>query len=192
MNEEHESSRRDETLSLLSGEFAEQDTERLLTLVYGELRRAAQQLLGQERGDHTLQATALVHEAYVRLVGGDAVAWKSHRHFFATAARAMRHILVDHARSKNRNKRGGDWNRVTLDLEIPNAGEEATLNVVAVHKALEQLATHSQRQAEIVELRYFAGLEVSAVAKIMDLSERTVTRDWRFARAWLLERLEAE
>ena len=183
---------RPETRLLLAGS-EDVPPERLIELVYDELRRCAAHFLQAERPDHTLEATALVHEAYARLVGSGEIAWRDHRHFFSTAARAMRRILVDHARSKGREKRGGGRERVSLQGASPQDQSPATgddVDVVRLHSALEELARQSARKAEIVELRYFAGLEVAAIAKILNVSERTVSRDWRFARAWLLERLE--
>ena len=164
-------------------------SERLLELLYPELRAlAAGQLRGESSG-HTLQATALVHEAWLRLIDGAQVEWQGRAHFLGVAAQAMRRILVDHARAKKREKRGGGWGRVELDsAEIGAAGEGVDL--VALDAALEKLRALSERQVRLVELRFFAGLPMNEVARVMDLSEATLTREWRVARAWLLAELE--
>ena len=159
----------------------------LLELVYGELRSLAQRYLARERVDHTLQPTALVHEAYLRLIDQD-VAWQGRAHFVGVAAQSMRRILVDHARGVNRLKRSGGLKRVELPDELAK-GEEPTLDIVALDDALAELSAQSERLGRIVELRFFGGLELQAIAELLGLSERTVRRDWRFARAWLTERL---
>jgi len=172
----------------------ELDSGELLDAVYQELRGLADQYLARERADHTLQPTALVHEAYLRITNrkdGDKPEWADRNHFFATAARAMRNVLVDHARTKQRDKRGGGWKRVELDEDLAFADGE-TLDLVVLDRLLNELAELSPRQAEIIELRFFGGLEVSAVAELLGVSEGTVARDWRFARAWLGRALEKE
>jgi RNA polymerase sigma factor (TIGR02999 family) len=164
------------------------DTTRLMELVYGELRRLAAHFLAAERPDHTLQPTALVHEAYLKLVGQDAASWESRGHFMAIAAQAMRRILVDHARGKGRAKRGSDWERVELDPEAHSATEVddgAPIDLVELDRLLDELAELSPRQAKVVELRFFAGLPVEAVAEALGTSPSTIERDWRFAKAWL-------
>ncbi len=163
----------------------------LLELLYDELHQLAGGYLARERPDHTLQPTALVHEAYLKLIDGSSVDWNDRQHFFATAARAMRNLLVDHARGKKRAKRGGGWKRVEIDPAITNEDDEA-IDLVELDRALDKLREHSERQARIVELRYFAGLSVDQVADVTGLSERTVARDWRFARAWLFKELSSD
>ncbi len=159
--------------------------EQLLPLVYDELRRLAAEKMAQEKPGQTLQATALVHEAYLRLVDGDKVRhWRSRGHFFAAAAEAMRHLLVDQARRKRSRKRGGDWGRVAFD-EANLAGAEDAAEVLAVDEALAGLAATDAQAAELVKLRYFAGLSIPEAAEILDISPRSADRLWAYARAWL-------
>ena len=165
-----------------------QARDALLPLVYRELRVRAAAYLRRERRDHTLQPTALVHEAYVRLVGQNRVTWQSRAHFFGIAAQMMRRILVDHARERQRAKRGGASVRVALDDDL------AVLNppdaeVLALDLALIELTRLDARQGQIVELRYFGGLSEHEVAAILSLSRATVTREWQTARAWLYRRM---
>ena len=156
----------------------------LATLVYGQLREIAGRLMRHERDGHTLQATALVHEAFIRLMSGASQDWESRSHFFAVAATAMRRILVDHARAHGAEKRGGDLQRV--DLEEPAVvGRDDLDQIVAIDQALTRLAAWDARQARIVELRFFAGLSEEEIAELLQVSTRTVKRDWRLARAWL-------
>jgi RNA polymerase sigma factor (TIGR02999 family) len=161
---------------------------RLMPLVYDQLRALAESYLRQERPDHTLQATALVHEAYVRLVRQEEVEWQSRAHFFAVAAQAIRRILVDHARGRQRAKRGGDRQRVRLEEDIALA-KGRDLDLLALDEAMEKLATLHERQARIVELRFFGGLSLKDVAKFLGISPRTVDGDWSMARAWLKREL---
>jgi RNA polymerase sigma-70 factor (ECF subfamily) len=161
---------------------------RLMPLVYDELRALAESYLQQERPDHTLQATALVHEAYVRLVRQEEVEWQSRAHFFAVAAQAIRRILVDHARGRQRAKRGGDRQRVRLEEDVALA-KGRDLDLLALDEAMEKLATLHERQARIVELRFFGGLSLKDVAKFLGISPRTVDGDWSMARAWLRREL---
>src|SRR5688572_11469221 len=165
--------------------------ERLSELVYDELRRMARGYLAGERSDHTLQPTALVHETYLRLVDHKAMAWEDRRHFFAIAATTMRRILVDHARSQRRDKRGGDRPRVSLDAvgELPAADRAA--EVVAIDEALERLAAEDRLKASVVELRFFAGLTNGEAAAVLGLSEPTVRRHWRTAKLWLYRELRS-
>jgi RNA polymerase sigma-70 factor (ECF subfamily) len=167
----------------------ESAVNRLLPLVYDELRALAESYLRCERPDLTLQATALVHEAYVRLVKQEEVAWQNRAHFFALAAQAIRRILVDHARGHQRAKRGGDRQRVRLgeDLVAPQARDQ---DVLAVDEALKELARLHPRQARIVELRFFGGLNLKEVAEFLRVSPRTVDGDWSMARAWLRRALQ--
>lgn len=159
----------------------------ILPLVYSELRRLANHYLQAERAGHTLQATALVHEAYMRLVDQSRVEWKGRTHFFAVAAQAMRRVLVDHARGKLREKRGGGLHRVTLGDEIPirNAGVLDVEDVIALDEALSRLAEIDARQASIVEQRVFAGSTLKEAAANLGVSLRTVEADWAHAKAWL-------
>lgn len=163
-------------------------TNQLLPLVYEELKRLAARKLAMEQPGQTLQTTALVHEAYMRLLGDDKPAWENRVHFFAAAAEAMRRILVDSARSKQRLKRGGDWNRMDLDsieAELP----EANVDILALDEALNELAAEQPQKAELVRLRFFAGLTIDEVAQAMGISTATAVRSWRYARAWLAEKL---
>ena len=156
----------------------------LFTRVYDELRRLARAKLRQERDGHTLGATALVHESYLRLVNQDRPDWKNRAHFFAIAARAMRQILIDHARRAVADKRGGGASIVTLTengvvQDVPNA------QLLALDEALERLRQLNERQARVVELRYFAGMQDRDIAEVLAVSVPSVRRDWRLARAWL-------
>lgn len=162
--------------------------EELLRVVYGELRELAASALSRERAGHTLQPTALVHEAWLRLAGPDA-GWNGRGHFFGAAARAMRQVLVDHARARNAAKRGGGRAAVELD-EALLAWESRALDLLALDEALAELARVDERAVRIVELRFFAGLEMDEVARALELSLPTVERGWRMARLWLRARLE--
>src|SRR6185503_4172989 len=165
--------------------------ERLSELVYDELRRMARGYLAGERSDHTLQPTALVHETYIRLVDQQAMDWQDRRHFFAIAATTMRRILVDHARSQRREKRGGDRPKVRLDDLGELAAADRAAEVVAVDEALQRLASEDRLKASIVELRFFAGLTNDEAAAILGLSEPTVRRHWRTAKLWLYRELRS-
>jgi len=156
---------------------------KLLPLVYGELHRLATAFMQRERPGHTLQPTALINEAYIRLAGNH-VDWQSHQHFIAVAARVMRRILVDYARAHNAPIRGGDLERVELDERMAISDERAE-EILAVDEALAKLQAENPRQAQIVELRYFAGFSVEEVAGILEISPRSVKRDWREAKEWL-------
>lgn len=155
-----------------------------MPLVYNELRRVAGRYMRGERPDHTLQPTALVHEAYLRLVGQREVAWQNRSHFFAVASRLMRNILVDHARARQAHKRGGQDQKVTFDEALERAGGEST-DLLALDEALTHLAERDPRQARMVELRFFGGLSEKEAAEVLGISVRTVKRDWAVARAWL-------
>jgi RNA polymerase sigma factor (TIGR02999 family) len=163
--------------------------ERLLPIVYGELRRQAARLLRRERRDHTLQPTALVHETYLRLVEQKAADWRNRTQFFAVAARAMRRILVDHARRHGARKRGGSWDRITLDESRRAWPGEPSVDVLALEDALDELAVLDPDKVRLVELRFFAGLNLEETASVLGVSESTVSREWRLARAWLFRRL---
>jgi len=158
--------------------------DRLLPLVYEELRRLAARKMSQESQGQTLQATALVHEAYIRLVGSEARSWRSRTHFYAAAADAMRHILTENARHKRRLKRGGDHKRVEFD-EARLAIDERSEDILALDEALTKLAVKEPAVANLVKLRYFAGLTLEQAAKTLDVSCRTADRYWAFAQAWL-------
>jgi RNA polymerase sigma factor (TIGR02999 family) len=167
-------------------------TSQLMPLVYNELRRLAASYLRRERPGQTLQATALVHEAYVRLIGEKTHNWHNRTHFLAIAALSMRQILVQRARARKAAKRGGDPERITLEeglIAAPqhDAGDE--IDLVALDAALEKLAALNERQAKIVELRYFGGLSVEEAGEVLDISPATVKRDWTLARAWLKREL---
>lgn len=159
----------------------------LVEAVHGELRRLAQRHMRRERLDHTLQPTALVHEAYLRLFPGRRVEWKDHEHLLRSAARAMRRILVDHARRRNRAKRGGEFDRIPLDSSAAFVSDEQPAILLALDEALTRLKELDPRQTEIVELLYFTGMTQVEVAKALKVSPRTVNREWRLARAWLHE-----
>lgn len=159
----------------------------LLSLVYRELRRRAAGYLRQERRDHTLQPTALVHEAYLRLIGQERVAWQNRAHFFGVAAQMMRRILVDHARGHGAAKRPGAL-QATLDERI-GATKPRPYDLLALDEALTELSTVDRRLGQIVELRYFGGLSEREVAEVLSVSRSTVTREWQTARTWLYRRM---
>jgi len=161
--------------------------DELVPLVYHELRKRASGYLRHERPDHTLQATALVHEAFMRLAGQDRVAWQNRGHFYAVAAQMMRRILVDHARERRAAKRPDAALRTELDDRIPAADQPE--QVLLLDEALNELSTMDPRQGQIVELRYFGGLSEQEVADTLSVSRATVTREWRRARAWLYHRM---
>ena len=169
-----------------SGDRAALDA--LMPLVYEELRRLARHYLKQERPDHTLQSTALVHEAYVRLVGQDLPEWKSRSHFFGVAARLMRQILVDHARNHRAAKRGGDTPRLTLDENFADSTAR-TWDILALNDALNHLSEISRQQSDIVELRFFSGLSIEETSDVLGVSPATVKRNWVAARAWLFREM---
>jgi RNA polymerase sigma-70 factor (ECF subfamily) len=177
----------DQSISRLLFELSQgnRDAEAaLMTQVYDELRRLARKYMRAERANHTLQATALVNEAYLRLMGQEGVTWQDRAHFFASAAQLMRHILVDHARAHRAGKRGGEQHQVTLTEGLASE-ENKSVEVLALHEALEKLARLDERQARVVELHFFGGLTFTEIAYVLDTSERTVKRDWTMARAWL-------
>jgi len=160
----------------------------LWSLIYGELRRIANAYMRSERPDHTLQATALVNEAYVRLFGGDPFRWENRQHFFCVMAQTMRRILVDYAREHRALKRGGEYERVSLDAAVSLSIAQPE-QLLAFDEALEQLARLNARQAQVVELRFFAGLTGDQTAAMLSISPETVKLDWRFAKAWLQSRM---
>ncbi len=163
--------------------------DRLLPHVYGELRALAKSFFQQQRADHTLQPTALVHEAFMRLAKGSPKGFSGRKHFFDVAAMAMRQLLTDHARRKSAEKRGGDLARITLtDMATPS-WEPLVVDVVALDDALTRLSELDPRQGRIVELRFLAGLSIEETAEVLDVSPRTVNLDWQMARAWLRREL---
>jgi len=166
----------------------EEALNRLFPVVYAELRAAARAHLRHERSDHTLQATALVHEAYMRLLGGAYPVWNDRQHFFRAAAEAMRRILVEHARRRARVKRGGNPVRVSLG-DVDSATQYDPEEILALDDAIRRLEDQDPTLADVVRLRFFAGLSVEETARKLDVSERTVKREWAFARAWLYEAL---
>jgi RNA polymerase sigma factor (TIGR02999 family) len=166
--------------------------DELLPFVYEELRRLAAHKMSQEPPGQTLQATALVHEAYIRLVGSQAQGWSSRTHFFSAAAEAMRRILIDNARRKQRLKRGGGNKRINLNSDNLIAGESTEDNLILLDEALSKLATIDNVRAELVKLRYFAGLTLKQAADMLNLSERTAKRHWTYTRAWLYKQINSE
>jgi RNA polymerase sigma factor (TIGR02999 family) len=162
--------------------------EKLMPLVYEELRRLARSYLARERSDHTLQATALVHEAYLRMVDGTRVSWQNRAHFYGIAARLMRRILVDHARAHKAAKRGGLEQKLSLD-EARELPIKSDVDLVALNGALESFAQDYPRKSEVVELKFFAGLDAKEISEVLQVSEKTVLRDWNFAKLWLCRAL---
>jgi RNA polymerase sigma factor (TIGR02999 family) len=183
----------DLTRFLHQARAAEADAQAVLPAVYDELRRIARNCLAGERRNHTLQPTALVHEAYFKLFGGHQIQWNDRGHFFAAAAEAMRRILLEHARRRGRLKRGGKRQRVSLDgFDVAAAAESAPEDVLAVNEALERLEQQDPDLAHLVKLRCFAGLSSGEAAQVLGVSERTLRRDWKLAKAWLTRELGGE
>ena len=162
----------------------ERATERLSAMVYDELRRIARALMRRERPDHTLQPTALVHEAYMRLIQLREIDWESRAHFRNMAARMMRRVLRDHAEHRNASKRGGGLRRVSLDEGLA-LGTSAAIELFELDQAIERLSRISDRSSRVAELRVFGGMNNGEIAHVLNVSERTVVEDWQFARAWL-------
>jgi len=163
----------------------------LLPLVYDELRRLAAHKLSQERPGQTLQATSLVHEAWLRLVGTESQNWEGQKHFFATAAEAMRRILIENARRKQREKRGGGWERINIE-QIQLAEPLPSNDLLALDEALTELAQRDHPAAELVQLRFFAGLTQQQAADLLGISRRTADRTWAYARAWLFQQIASD
>ena len=162
--------------------------ERLMPLVYDEMRRIARSFISRERQGHTLQPTALVNEAYLRLVDQNSVTWQSRAHFYSVAASMMRRVLIDHARTRATEKRGGGAVRLSLeDVQVPV--EERAANFVAMDEALERLSQFNERGRQIVEMRFYAGMTEEEIAEVLGVSTRTVLRDWKAARVWLFREL---
>ncbi len=164
--------------------------DRLIPLVYKELRRLASHYLRRQRSDHTLQTSALINEAYLRLADYKNMRWQNRAHFFAVAAQAMRRILVDHARAHNAAKREGGF-KVSLD-QAADLGEQRAAELIALDDALNELSSFDSRKSRIVELRYFAGLSVEETADVLEVSEATVMREWRAAKLWLRRSMSSE
>ena len=178
-------------LQLLGGEDTDAAAAALLPLVYDQLRALAASYFAHQPVGHTLQPTALVHEAYLKLAGGENAQWESRAHFFAVAARAMRQILMNHARDKAAAKRGGGWHKITLDAAItPPGSTSREIDLIALDEALEKLGGLSERQARIIELRYFGGLTIDETAHVLGLGTTTVEDDWHLAKAWLRRELK--
>jgi RNA polymerase sigma factor (TIGR02999 family) len=186
---ERDASRRQQVSQLLAA-WTNRDSaarDALLPVVYDELHRLAHHYMRGERQDHTLQTTALVNEAYIRLVDLDRMQWRDRAHFFAMAATLMRRILVDYARERSRDKRGGGVSVTSLDEQV--AVSKASVDVVALDEALDRLAAMDLQQSRIVELRFFSGLTIEETAEALDLSPATVKREWTSAKAWLHQQL---
>lgn len=166
--------------------------DRLMMLVYDEMRRLAASYLRQQRSDHTLQPTALVHEAYMKLIDVSQVNWQDRAHFFAVAAQTMRHILVDHARAVAADKRGGGAQKITLNEAVSFSNQPQNVDLLALDEALQKLAEQDAMQSRIVELRFFGGLTVEETAEVLRISPATVKREWSTARAWLFRRMRDE
>lgn len=166
--------------------------EDLLPLVYGEMRRLAGGYLSRERAGHTLQPTALVHEVYLRMMGADAIDWHNRAHFFGVASRLMREILIDYARARNRKKRGGEFRtQIELDAACSIGSDPSTqLDVVAVDEALSELEKLDERQAKIVEMKFFGGMTIEEIAEVLGISPATVKREWTSAKLFLTRKLE--
>lgn len=170
----------------------EEALNELMPLVYQELRRMAKRYMNNQPSGHTLQTTALIHEAYLKLADESGKkCWQNRAHFFAVAAQAMRHILVDHARSHQTEKRGGKTQIISLEDAIVISNERAS-EVIALDNALQNLSNLDERKGRVVELRYFGGLSVEETAAVLKISPQTVMRDWRFAKTWLLRELSAQ
>jgi len=165
--------------------------DRLMPLVYTELRQLAHRYMRRERPGHTMQTTALIHEAYLRLVDQNQVRWQHQAHFFGIAARLMRQILIEHARSRTRAKRGGGVGTISLD-EAAIVSQARATALLALDDALERLATIDPRKSQVVELRFFGGLSVEEAAQVLNIAPNTVLRDWRMAKAWLRREISNE
>jgi RNA polymerase sigma factor (TIGR02999 family) len=165
--------------------------EKLTPLVYQELRRIAHRYMQGERSGHTLQTTALVNEAYLRLAGQDEISWQNRAHFLAVSAQVMRHILIDHARRRRYLKYGGQLRQVSL-AEASMMSEQRAAELVALDEALDELKRLDQRKSSVVELRYFGGLSLEETAQVLAVSPMTVRRDWQAAKAWLFRRISSE
>lgn len=166
--------------------------DKLLPLIYDELKKMASNMFRNERSDHTLQPTALVHEAYIKLVAdGSGISWQNRAHFFGIAANSMRQILVNHAKARGREKRGGGRTLIALDDSV-SFSYESDLDVLSLNESIETLAALDARQAKIIELRFFGGLTLKETAEVMEISTATVSREWEMARTWLYREMSRE
>jgi RNA polymerase sigma factor (TIGR02999 family) len=181
-------------ISLILKDWSEgrrESADALLTLVYDELKRIAREYLRKERSDHTLQPTALVHEAYLKLIDISDVSWQDRAHFFAVASNVMRRILVDHARARLTHKRGGEVQRIALEDAV-SISNEPDIDVLSLDEALKKLAVFDDQQSRLVELRFFGGLTIEETAHVLGISPATVKREWTFAKAWLYRRIKTQ
>lgn len=179
---------------LLTGmtDLDQSDPVELSAILYDEMRQLAQMMMHSERKNHTLEPTALVHEAFIRLINAEELDIRSQDHFFLLASQVMRRILIDHARSKNRLKRGGDWQVVSMSIAEPESKSAIDPDeLLAIDEALDRLRELDERKAKIVELRFFGGLDEETAARILGISRSTASSDWRFARAWLMDQLSS-
>lgn len=163
--------------------------DELMPLVYDELRRQASRYLRNERQGHTLQTTALIHEAYLKLIGINQIEWQNRNHFFAIASTAMRRILVDYARERKRDKRGGVAENLPLDEGLQISANEKSVDLIVLDEALSRLAKLDERQAKVVELKYFSGLSIDEIAEVLGIANSTVRLDWNLAKAWLKQEI---
>jgi len=163
--------------------------DELMPLVYDELRRQASRYLRNERQGHTLQTTALIHEAYLKLIGINQIEWQNRNHFFAIASTAMRRILVDHAKERKREKRGGNADALPLDEALQISSNEKSVDLIALDEALNRLSKIDERQAKVVELKYFSGLSIDEIAEVLGIANSTVRLDWNLAKAWLKQEI---
>ena len=163
--------------------------DKLMPLVYDELRRQASRYLRNERQGHTLQTTALIHEAYLKLIGINQIEWQNRNHFFAIASTAMRRILVDYARERKRDKRGGVAENLPLDEGLQISANEKSVDLIALDEALSRLAKLDERQAKVVELKYFSGLSIDEIAEVLGIANSTVRLDWNLAKDWLKQEI---
>ena len=185
----HIATRTDATQILKEWSEGDKDAPaRLMPLIYEELRRRAAEYLRHERPDHTLQATALVHEAYLKLIDQNRVDWKTRAHFCGVAAQLMRRVLMEHARGHNAEKRGGKLEKLYLD-ETHELSDERAPDLIALDDALKSFTSTYPREGEVVELKFFGGLKASEIAEVLDVSQKTVLRDWNFAKLWLRREL---
>jgi RNA polymerase sigma-70 factor, ECF subfamily len=188
----HNATRTDATQILKEWSEGDKDAPaRLMPLIYEELRRRAAEYLRHERPDHTLQATALVHEAYLKLIDQNRVDWKTRAHFCGVAAQLMRRVLLEHARGHNAAKRGGKLEKLHLD-ETRELSDERGPDLIALDDALKSFTSTYAREGEVVELKFFGGLKANEIAEVLDVSQKTVLRDWNFAKLWLRRELAGD
>jgi len=188
----HNATRTDATQILKEWSEGDKDAPaRLMPLIYEELRRRAAEYLRHERPDHTLQATALVHEAYLKLIDQNRVDWKTRAHFCGVAAQLMRRVLLEHARGHNAEKRGGKLEKLYLD-ETHELSDERGPDLISLDDALKSFTSTYPREGEVVELKFFGGLEANEIAEVLDVSQKTVLRDWNFAKLWLRRELAGD